>query len=102
MTIETPRTWEMLAHDAEDITRITDITQWVQALRMSGVPENEIIRIRLIEDPEGDFRGWLATGEDMLSMVQHKRIFNIQFPYSSEAAVEQGEGVIVPVRVERI
>lgn len=102
MSIETPRTWDLLAKNAEDITRITDITQWIQALRMSGVRDENIIKVRLIEDPEGDFRGWLDTNETMISMVQHKLIFNIQFPYGAEGAVENGEGEIVPLRLERI
>lgn len=65
---------------------------------------------RLVEDPDGDLRGWFDLGTDGLrspddqtkppSMVHHHRIFPVCFPYGVEAEVERGRGVVVHLRWE--
>lgn len=49
------------------------------------------------EDPAGNYLGWVETGDTELVMVQWHTIFNMQFPYGSEAAAENGQGEIVRV-----
>ncbi len=32
-------------------------------------------------------------------MIQHKRIFEVQFPYGSKVEVERGKGLVVPLSI---
>lgn len=102
MTGTQPREWQSFAEERTDGSGFLTIEPWIQAVHMSGVPKEQIVTVKLIEDPAGDFRGWLAAGENHVVMVQHKRIFPIQFAYGVEAAVEKGDGVPVKLRVEKI
>ena len=58
--------------------------------------------IELIVDPEGEYLGWLDSEgrhDARVYMVQHEKVFNIQFPYGYKLAEEKGEGIAVPLRV---
>ena len=58
--------------------------------------------IELIVDPEGEYLGWLdsdARHDGRVYMVQHKKVFDIQFPYGYKIAEENGEGIAVPLCV---
>jgi hypothetical protein len=61
----------------------------------------EIVPVRVIEDPEGDYMGWVRTGSDQIDMVLRSKIFDIQFPYGHQAEMEAGKGEAVRLRVER-
>lgn len=58
------------------------------------------VAVTVTEDPEADYLGWIGTEDTAPNMIQHKRIFEIQFPYGSKAEVERGRGRVVPVRIE--
>lgn len=97
----TPREWTAFSEDRNG-TFVT-IEFWEEAMLFSGVPKSRIVNVRLIEDGAGDYMGWLGSDDDgKLSMVQHKRVFPIQFAYGVDAAVEKGDGFPVPLRVEVI
>lgn len=53
-------------------------------------------------DAEGDYLGWIETGKSEPEMIQHREIFNIQFPYGYRAEVEAGRGEAVRLRVEEV
>lgn len=54
------------------------------------------VLVRLIEDPDGEYYGWIPTGETEPTMIQpHPGLFNMQFPYGPEAEVKHGRGEIV-------
>jgi hypothetical protein len=69
---------------------------------MSGVPDDEIVLVELIEDPDGQYAGWLTTGEGEIDLVQHRLIFDMQFPYGAEAEVKAGSGQVVHLRAEQL
>ena len=51
------------------------------------------------EDPDGTHLGWIDTGETEPVMILRKEIFEIQFPYGSNAEVEAGRGRVVCLSV---
>lgn len=64
---------------------------------VAGVP------VRLVEDPGGDYRGWLPRADRLPRppvMVQHRRVFEVQFPDGSAAEAAAGRGEVVRLRVE--
>lgn len=94
-----PREWSAFSEERNG-TFVT-IEKWVEAMLFSGVPQERIVKVRLIEDPAGDFAGWLDANENgEICMVQHKRVFPIQFPYGVQAAEENGDGKAVSLRIE--
>lgn len=92
-----PRTWKMFAL-FRDNGEPFNVYPHEGAVRMCG---GEPVPVTVIEDPAGDQLGWLDTDATVPVMIQHKRIFDIQFAYGSRAEVEVGHGSIVPLRVER-
>lgn len=80
-------------------TQFTPVVEHERALRMYGISEADQVTVNLIEDADGEYRGFIdKTSPDRLIMVQHKRIFPMQFPYGVERIGEQGE--VVPIRIE--
>jgi hypothetical protein len=63
--------------------------------------------VLVTEDPSGGYLGWLptetefrrVTGEPI--MIQHRKIFNIQFPDGYKAEEEVGHGHAIPLRIEK-
>lgn len=69
-----------------------------------GFKEEPVI-IELIADPEGNYMGWLDSegrhgGKPYF--IQHKKVFNIQFPYGYKAEEEAGRGIAVRLRVQEV
>jgi hypothetical protein len=97
------REWKAFAEETNDPKLpFNTITDWEEVLAMSGVrPENRV-SVRLVEDPEGELRGWIDKGADHPVMIQHKKIFPVQFAYGVDAEVERGNGEVVALRVEKI
>lgn len=57
----------------------------------------------LHEDPDGEYRGWIVPDSDGTPvMVQHAKIYPIQFAYGPEAEEKKGRGRTVRLRIERI
>lgn len=98
----TPREWTAFSEIRTDGKFIT-VEKWEEAMLFSGVPKSKIVTVRLIEDADGEYMGWLdADDNGEISMVRHQRVFPIQFPYGVSAAVEIGDGVPVTLRIEAI
>ncbi|MDO8944027.1 MAG: hypothetical protein Q7U75_12640 [Desulfobacterales bacterium] len=69
---------------------------------LCGYRDDEAVPVELVADPGGEYLGWLDAGGrhgGRVCMVQHRKVFNIQFPYGYEAAEERGEGLAVGLSV---
>ena len=62
---------------------------------------------RVVADAAGDYRGWLPhddSGQPVTPrnprVIQHKKIFDMQFPYGVQAEVARGRGTVLSLRVE--
>jgi hypothetical protein len=93
------RTWYMYAYDDDDLFEYFGDLWWVKLHGLS----NPIVPVRLTEDPEGRYYGWLATGEDEPNMIwPSKAQFEMCFPYGPKAEEERGRGQTVRLSVERL
>jgi hypothetical protein len=74
----------------------------VRSVSFYGLPY-PIVQVRLIEDPEGPYWGWVYTGKTEVELVQpHKASFWVQFGYSPEVVMSEGKGRIVHLTVEEV
>lgn len=105
-----PRIWRAFASRGHQ-GRLINIHTWRQALQMSGVPDDEIVVVELVEDQDGVYAGWLRTDKEVargklqrheITLVQSRQIFDVQFPYGAEAEVKVGNGEIVYLRAEQL
>jgi len=91
------RTWPMFAGNR------TEQGIW---LNVEGHPKTveaygaEPVAVTAVEDPEGEYRGWIDTGSTALVLVQPQWLFSMQFPYGPEAEVDAGKGEIVRLRID--
>jgi hypothetical protein len=60
------------------------------------------IPVLVTMDDEGDYLGWIEAGKSEPDLIQHRKIFNIQFPYGYQAEVEAGRGEVVGLRIEEV
>ena len=68
--------------------------------RMRG-GEKPVVAVRLIEDAEGPYHGWLKTGEDTPCMIWPSAIqLEMCFPYGMAAAIGKGGGQPIRLRCE--
>lgn len=97
-----PRCWDMYAglRDGVHGPEYADFFDDPRGVKFSG--HDDVHRVRLTEDPDGHLRGWIDTGDTTVAMIEHRQIFEIQFPYGSAAHVELGHGEVVSLRVEAI
>lgn len=95
------RTWDMFAAVHPD-GRWYALYDHPRAVEMHAGPGVPPIPVTLVEDDNGDHMGWVAANEpDRLIMVQHVRLFNMQFPYGHRAEVESGRGTAHRVTITR-
>lgn len=101
------RTWKSFGvvdparTEEQGVLRVTSVWEGEHSLRMSGYKRGDYSTLKLIEDPDGIYRGWVKHSKpESIIMVQHKQIFPIQFPYGIESEVAQGEGEVVSLRIE--
>lgn len=107
--ITSPRSWDYFAGRPDTGAPKTPkgepnyihLSQWREALAFSGVAGKDILPVSLVEDAEGEYLGWIETGEDTVSMVTIDRIFSIQFPYSVGDAIAAGDGQVVRLSVKK-
>lgn len=62
------------------------------------------VPVEVIEDPEGTHLGWIdaddeRAGDDTPEMIQHHKIFGIQFPYGYEEEEKAGRGRAIRLTV---
>jgi hypothetical protein len=98
------RTWRMYAGRPD---RIVDGREFMNFgtesyVRMYG---REPVEVKLTEDPDGRYWGWIRAARTGLfprthtgipEMIQpHEGLFQVQFPYGPEESSRAGEGEIV-------
>lgn len=99
-----PRRWDLLAglREGPDGPEFCDFHPEEWFVRAYG--HRDVHEVTLVEDPDGDLRGWVDADQERdpgVVMVQHHRVFEVQFTYGSAAEVEAGKGEVVPLRVEK-
>jgi hypothetical protein len=63
-------------------------------------PGEPVIPVVVTEDTDGDFYGWVPTGETVPRMIYGHRIpFNMCFPYGVQAEVNAGHGRVARLTV---
>jgi len=93
-----PRIWETYSHEySQGFTHFG-----TQAKLKFYDSKNDSVAVRLIEDPEGNYMGWIPTGQTEPIMVIRKHIFDIQFPDGHKANERDGKGLAISLRVEKI
>jgi hypothetical protein len=98
-----PRTWTTHSADYNGISTGDRFRHFGEAriVRMYGSAA-PIVEVNLVEDPEGEYKGWIPAGETKMRMVLHKQLFPMQFPYGVTAEVDAGKGEAVNLRVELV
>lgn len=72
-------------------------------VRMHGCAEP--VPVEVIESSDGTHLGWIDAedeleGDDTPVMIQHEKIFNIQFPYGWQAEAKHGRGRAVRLTIK--
>jgi hypothetical protein len=89
--------WEMYAHKSERGSYLNCGEKWWVEIHDLSLP---IVKVRITENPEGKYYGWIDTGETTPEMIQpHEWMFSMQFAYGPEIEVEKGKGRIVRLDV---
>lgn len=94
-----PRTWAMYAARKNDGT-LVNFFPHPNIVAMCTGKGDEVVPVVLTEDPDGVFAGWVDAEDGEVSMIERHIIFEIQFPYGSEAEVKRGRGEVVRLRAE--
>lgn len=85
------------------VTRFLDFYYHPDLFRCNVEPGTEMFRVRLTEDPEGDYFAWApAEDHDILFTAYHPDLVSMCFPYGMQAAEDHGEGRRIRVRVEEL
>ena len=101
---DNPRIWPGFAHDygVDAVTRWMHVQKDERTTRHYS-PDRPIVPVNIVEDLEGDYLGWLPSGHaDQVRLVQHHRLFNMQFPYGYEAEADAGKGEAIRVRIDDV
>ena len=109
MTDSQPRSWEIFTRPAKNSVNggvwYQDFGPEVMYKSIYG-PNHPAVRVRLVEDPAGDYAGWISheegQDENGIGMVQRREIFSIQFAYGVKAEMDAGHGSAVRLRVEEL
>ena len=64
--------------------------------------KKEAVKVKLVEDPEGEMFGWIPAGKTEPIMVLRKHLFDIQFPDGHQANEKAGKGCAVSLRVDKV
>lgn len=98
--MDSPRSWDAYAQEGKLDRYITiDIRRRMMAFK--GCKEEEILDVRLVEDPAGEYLGWIDAGSDHPEMVRIELLFQVQFPGGYQDKVDRGFGEAVRLRIER-
>jgi hypothetical protein len=91
--------------NGSDETRWTRIDMSERMMKFRGATTYS--HIRIVEDEDGDYKGWVDrdpdTGEllnEAIAFVTFGQFYEINFPDGSAEKVRKGQGVTVQVRIE--
>lgn len=94
-----PREWEAFCKEHKG--NFVNIKDTRRIVRMLGCPEEDIVTLRLVEDPDGAYMGWLPAGKEQITLVQPENAFPVQFIYGYKEEEKRGKGEAVRLRLER-
>ena len=101
---EPARSWEMWALDGLGVGGVQEFdypSPHERFTRAYKQAHQEVVRVRVTENPDGRYYGWLATGNDVPTMIfAHGVLFRMCFPYNPQAEVEAGHGVVLRLDIE--
>lgn len=90
------RSWRLWAHQYNDCFSHVGPLSYMQ-LHLLADP---IVEVDVREDPEGAYWGWLATDEDLPTMIWGSRAqFHCCFPYGPEVEQAKGKGHVLRLSV---
>lgn len=97
-----PRVWHMHGHAADNGVWVAVGAEWWVRIHGYGPPP---VPVTLTEDTAGDYMGWIDFKDEEPrepAMIQHREIFDVQFPYGHRAEVERGRGEAVRLRIVEV
>lgn len=92
------RRWAGYAEKGKERYITIDVRR--RMMKFRGCREENIRDVHLIEDPAGEYMGWIATGEDAPQMIRTVNIFPIQFPGAYQELEAAGRGEAVRLSIE--
>lgn len=92
------RTWEAYGEEGKERYITLDTNKRMMGFR--GCKEENLKEIILIEDPAGEYMGWIDKERDYPTLLRHKTFFPIQFPGGHEEKEAKGLGEAVTFRIE--
>jgi hypothetical protein len=96
---DTPGTWTMWAHRCDNYYAHFGEREYV---KLYGL-DDPIVQVQLIEDPNGQYWGWIGAGNEVPEMIQpHYAPFQVQFHYGWQAEQDDGKGHVVRLAVQEI
>lgn len=90
------RAWNLFGHQADNGTWVAVGSEFF--VKNHGY-ETSPVPVTVTENPDGDYLGWLDAASTTPALIQHHRIFNIQFPYGYKAEEDRGAGVAVRLSI---
>lgn len=97
------RAWRMFAQHQCEVVDGREYMHFGEEPWVRGFFGGNVREVQLIEDPNGQYYGWVRAGEGEPTIIQpHSGMFEMQFPYGSRAEVARGKGEVVRMRVEAV
>ena len=100
------KTWKMFAHQDGDEFRNfgskwrVEMHGMIYAMNDVSIP---IVEVELELADDGQYYGWLETGEDTPSMIYpYETLFSMCFPYGPKAEEDRGRGKILRFNVKKV
>lgn len=93
-----PRSWEAFAEKGKE--RYITIDTRRRMMKFRGTKEENILEVLLVEDPAGEYLGWIDTGKETPELIRSEMLFQVQFPDGYQDKVERGLGEAVRLRIE--
>jgi hypothetical protein len=100
-----PRTWEMFATRRQNPNSYPFFMHIgpERQVRQRAPKADVVLRVRLIEDAAGEYRGWIPTGRTQKPQrVSLARFFNMDFKLGYSNAKVKAAGEVIYLRVEEI
>ncbi|SIH20189.1 Uncharacterised protein [Mycobacteroides abscessus subsp. abscessus] len=68
--------------------------------RVAAIADAEA-HVVVTEDPAGEYLGWLDTGRELDPpvLIQHAKVFGVQFVYGLQAELDAAKGTVVRLSV---
>lgn len=69
---------------------------------MCGIRKDNIVKLTVTEDPNGEYWGWYEKEEDEISMIWSSlTALKMCFTYGIEVAEEKGQGRRIQLKIEK-